>query len=616
MRLPLSGYLFRHDAFSVEKLNLFCSTLKLFKGIDGSAARCRTSRGWSGGGKPAVVVSVRYRAFFLCGIRSGCVPGTLWNGGRFHNYFFHFDILILSSYQEIGVETGRDASIMSRSPSDAPIYEISAGNIRPADIDKLTSIFVGQDDKQKISIDFNNHPSSQNCEWILNILEKYHTFITNSRQMPIHSSPRNNRVQSRFHTLGIDEEIGRDAVERVLQSMQCLALFDAIHLILCDSRLLGRIKDIVLNEGVISSLYVSRFTLLPDDVLHLGRMMKGNCLESLGIRFFNLSSNLVASVVASVLTRSVKLHLKTFARDSILRTLTLDKITHGMNFRQRLDLFNVIGVLPSLQYLTIETDEADFFEPLAASIGSWKVRLLKLTVDCFFPIRDNVPPPVLDMGSFCDAIARSGLITAFRLMYNPPHEMPARVSRQLFDLAISTTSQLQRIELLAVLPLLSTLVPEILDPRIAVECHLRQFTWLMDCNITDQAHVLSSYLNALLWLLSKRLPYLHDIGTLPKELKEYASRRTGHMTPDILDLLNQVGVQIERNRVGMTLFEPHVMSHVPQGLWPRVLSLAVDYGRHHPKEDVPWTGIYQMVHAMAENDLLPTGGAYRIIRSL
>ena len=149
---------------------------------------------------------------------------------------------------------------------------------------------------------------------------------------------------------------------------------------------------------------------------------------------------------------------------------------------------------------------------------------------------------------------------------------------------------------------LSSLVPDDVDPPDANRRTIRQFdfvktqmTAMFEAGLDEEA--LFANVEALLRLLSTQLPYyLHSIGLTMSYWKYYQNRFCPRESLTLHSLWNQVLVQMERNRVGMALFDAPTLSTVPAGLWSRVLHQAVTY--HDDPKQLPWNGIYHMVQQL------------------
>ena len=96
-------------------------------------------------------------------------------------------------------------------------------------------------------------------------------------------------------------------------------------------------------------------------------------------------------------------------------------------------------------------------------------------------------------------------------------------------------------------------------------------------------------LQSLLHLVSKYLPYVHDLGLREWNFYErffYDDDIEGIYIPGSLELMNRADV----------------LATVPAGLWPKVLNHAIAAFRQRVDDDVgvPWTSIYKMVQKLVE----------------
>jgi hypothetical protein len=195
--------------------------------------------------------------------------------------------------------------------------------------------------------------------------------------------------------------------------------------------------------------------------------------------------------------------------------------------------------------------------------------------------------------------------------------LPPLAAQQIVELALLSTSGLLNIDLVEKIPdlalLLGTPVPNDMDSKdrdiIPGRGQLRRFDFVQGTlahllkRETDN-QVLLAYLTSLFRLLSSRLPYLHSIGLTMDDWIACQDHFVAVMKSrigageEIVDLWRKVWVQIEMNRVGMALLEPHLLhsATIPSGLWPIVLNRAMEYDPD-PRQ-LPWTGIYLMVRQL------------------
>jgi hypothetical protein len=363
--------------------------------------------------------------------------------------------------------------------------------------------------------------------------------------------------------------------------------------------ILDRIIDLVVIEGAISSLSVSKCLLRHHQALQLAGILETNRLESLELQSLPVGRD-DSSFLGQALTDCLRYHDQMFAGESNLRILNLHDTLDGMDFANQSDLVYVIGILPRLDTFAITTRLTYLIEMLAGSITNWKIGNFKLLCEFDIDTMDTEFRPLFD------AMARSRHIKAFSFgCMGADGFLPSLVSKQLFDLALSPTSGLLDIDLYGDLidfRQLSALVPQEVDPDIAARRQLRRFDFVQDqieamvvFDDYDNGALLAN-LKALLTLLSKQLPLLHSIGLTIDDWTLCKQEFCDH--PRFLEVWDQILVQIEKNHVGMALFQPAVLSSVPGGLWATVLNRAIAYD--HDPEQLPWIGIYHMVRELLE----------------
>jgi hypothetical protein len=101
-------------------------------------------------------------------------------------------------------------------------------------------------------------------------------------------------------------------------------------------------------------------------------------------------------------------------------------------------------------------------------------------------------------------------------------------------------------------------------------------------------------------LLTTQLPYLYSIGLTKSYWTYYDKRFCSCESLPLHSLWKQVWVQMEKNRVGMALFDAPIRSTVPAGLWSHVVHHAVTC--HDDPRQLPWNGIYHMVRELFKGD--------------
>jgi hypothetical protein len=453
-------------------------------------------------------------------------------------------------------------------------------------------------------------------------LKTYSSFI--SSLCPVGSSSGCQRVQSRLHTLHLDE-VGEETFNLIFEDKGVIALFEKVRItgIIYD---VDKIEKLVVDEGVISSLKIhyERYDL--DEVCcydvddkegtRLAKMLGVNRLESFDVHCIPESPSF-----AHALIDSLNHHVQTFADGSILRDLDLqDTINYLLDldapdelFR---DLLNIIGFLPNLISFGIhEPYDPNWFQILAGAIGNWKIRHFKVWRTCMLRVNHN-EQYLGNLSHLFDSIKRSRHLKAFSIccIGFEIGTLEEVWTSHLFELALSSRGGLLEIEQIGYevdTLLVSALVVEDCDRAVASKRHLRRFCVLWDqsqfrFDDMDDEDVFE-YVRSLSWLVSKHLPYLYDIGTELRGCTDLETRIFESHDSALLSIWDEVLAQLEMNRVGMTLLQPEVLPTVPGGLWSRVLQRAIVC--EEDETQLPWTGIYTMVRALVEGGHIGWGEA-------
>ena len=431
-------------------------------------------------------------------------------------------------------------------------------------------------------------------------LKKYSSFIASL--CPMSSSSGFQRVQSRLHTLHLDE-VDEDTFEYIFEDKRVIALFEKVIIrgvfFDCDS-----IKKLVVDEGVISSLKIDIYELDDEESIQLADMLKVNRLET-----FDLHAIPTSQSFAHALVYSLNQHVQTFADRSILRDLDLQDTFGGLNPKVNNALFQdvlkVIGILPNLISFGIhEPSDPNLLQVLAGAIGNWKIRHFKLwryTRDGFLREQHYV-----NLSHLFNSIERSMHLKEFSICVHGLEILEEVWTSHIFELALSTRSGLLEMELpgYTIHPLLvSTLVAGDCDRAIALKRHLRRFFVLWDNSLFSFENMddedIFDYVRSLLWLVSNHLPYLYDVGTNLFGGVYLEDLIRVKQDSELLQIWKNLLAQLELNRVGMALLQSEVLPTVPGGLWSRVLHRAIVCEENEAQ--LPWTGIYTMVRALVED---------------
>ena len=458
-----------------------------------------------------------------------------------------------------------------------------------------------------IDLDF-RHDAETNIAWfILDVLELYHDSL-------VHYSPDERYIFDNLF-LGASPEI----VEAVLETTKVMKLFKSVVIDGGDRRdctipenSMVQVKDLVVNGGSISFLTIANSRLGHEDAIQFAGMLQVNQLKSLKVlQSIECSYDVDRCIVTKTLTESIHVHAQTFAEASKLQVLDLGRLVDCRNAEIQRELFDVIAMLPSLVSLSVTVEDPSFLESLIGGIAQWEIPNFQLC--CSYDITTTNLWPLFD------AVAGSWFIRVFEFGYWPNYitERQQRYPRysmdvcaQILDFALSPSHRLVKFSTYGIMEMthFDNLIPEAFDRTIAFRRQLRRFNlmgarWSNLRSILNGSlrHMVLPTLQSLVHLVSKHLPYVHDVGIEEWNWYEqcFLDADFDFYLPGSLDLMNQLLAQLDDNRVGMTLFEPEVLPTFPPGLWPRVLKNAVA-SRHTTEDKVPWTSIFKMVRRLVE----------------
>ena len=432
-------------------------------------------------------------------------------------------------------------------------------------------------------------------------LESDHTYYIIRRDQPLESSNAFQQIQSRFDTLYIESE-DMDVFCEICEYTKCIALFQKV--VVENFLVFDAVEKLVVEDGVISSLKLDHCSFRGDGWAQFAKMLAVNRLQSLEI----MRTDARSQSFPHALIHYLEFHTEKYADGSILRHLDLDDSLLYVDMTTFANLLDTIGDLPNLESFGIcEPRDHNSLETMVGAIRNWKVPHFKL--------RQGMTGSS-DMQPFFDHVGSSDHLKILSLCshsYQGLDHIPEHWTRHLLDLALSTTSGLTDIDLDGCMispESLSTLIPQDCDPSIAAQRRLRRFYLVPEETLRtlarkDEGEDVFEFWRALLRLLSKHLPYLYDIGLrIEEDWPDYNNvARSVQSEMMEFDLWKKIGVQMERNRVGMALLESEALRTVPGGMWPIVLHRAVTC-ELNPAE-LPWTGIYQLVRALVEDGHTP-----------
>lgn len=127
----------------------------------------------------------------------------------------------------------------------------------------------------------------------------------------------------------------------------------------------------------------------------------------------------------------------------------------------------------------------------------------------------------------------------------------------------------------------------------------------------------SFQLPKLLAFLKTHFPYVYYIGEGARYLADEREWEPRNGRVDTSALRKQILLQLEQNRVGLTLLDSRVDPPIPRGVWSHILANALAPPSTTPKDTnvdttdqiqwtmkAPWSGIYCLVKELAERELL------------
>ena len=473
------------------------------------------------------------------------------------------------------------------------------------------------DDNKKVCLYFDMTSEEKHIEMILKLLEHYNDSIRNLLSF----DPRHEHQRKRFQ-LGTLTLSGHAyvAVEKILARPDVMSLFQTV--VVKGNDLVGdpipvgsmiHVKELVVYRGgFISSLSVTGESYLYcEDASQFPDMLKINQLESLEVKA-TIECSFDRNGLTKSLTESLSDHVWKFADASKLQVLDLGRLVNCTNTEIQQELLEVIGMLPNLHSFGITLEKVSSLESLIGSISQWKIRHFNVCFD----LRDRD----LDFRPLFDAVAASQFIGEFSLRYTPTFwtikyhrdgvyqlsPFPMEVQQQAFDFALAPTrGALREFTWSGVCESSSVprLVSEAVNTGIQSKCQLRRFDFMRFGEWNDRrieeanTSLILPTLQALLDLVSTRLPYLYDVG-LFYWVHLYRLQNGSCPVPEAMTLYSVLMTQLDDNQVGMALFEPDVLPTIPAGLWSMILKKAITC--RNVQFEVPWTSIFKMVRRLVE----------------
>ena len=495
------------------------------------------------------------------------------------------------------------------------------------DINEVVTIFfeghsfmnslISLDGENKVCLHFDRSDEPKEIELILKVLEKYSDSIRNLLTFDLKHEHQRKRFQLGTLTLSGRADV---AVEKILARPDVMSLFQRVVVVgadfesdpIPDGSMIHVKELVVYRGGSISSLSVEgESDLNYEDASQFPDMLKINQLKSLEVAA-TIECSFDRNGLTKSLTESLNDHVWKFADSSKMQVLNLGRLVNCNNTEIQQELFDVVGTLPNLQSFGITLEEVSSLEPLIGSMSEWKIRYLNV---CF-----DFTNHGLNFRPLFDAVAASQFIRTLSLEYTPTFwtiqyyhggiyrhsPFPMEVQQQAFDFALSLTRGALRAFTCRGIwesSSIPRLVSEAVHPGIQSKCQLRRFNfmrsggWIFWLTERENTSVILPTLQALLDLVSTRLPYLHDVG-ISKWVHQYGLRNGSCSIPGAMALYTTLMARLDDNQVGMTLFEPDVLPTVPAGLWSMILENAITCRNAH--FEVPWTSIFKMVRRLVE----------------
>jgi len=226
---------------------------------------------------------------------------------------------------------------------------------------------------------------------LLGALEEYYDSLVvisvdHQSHHPSHPPNRENdrRIRSRFHSLYL--EVGNyDVIQNVLERKNVIALFEhieiyAIHIDPPDYHrtfMSQHVKDLAVNDGLISSFAVHDQLLRKEDLIAMGEILQTNQLHSFCEVYGRVVEEAeeqddddddIRSDSPNGLLYSLQTHVQRYAERSILRELEIFNFcelflgsSSIQQEQQSQTAFDVIGTLPSLKSISIGVNDPKCF---------------------------------------------------------------------------------------------------------------------------------------------------------------------------------------------------------------------------------------------------------------
>jgi hypothetical protein len=208
----------------------------------------------------------------------------------------------------------------------------------------------------------------------LDVIELYH----DSR---LHFPPDD---RYRFYTLSLG--VSADIVKHVLASSKVIKLFERVvvqggNFWVCPipENSMAQVKDLVIDGGSITSLTVQNSRLGHEDIILSAGMLEVNHLISLEVlQTIECTDNVDRCAVTKSLTKSLQVHVQTFAKASKLQVLDLGRLVDCRDSGVQQELFNVITMLPWLGIFSITVEDPSLLESLTVGISQWRIPTVKV----------------------------------------------------------------------------------------------------------------------------------------------------------------------------------------------------------------------------------------------
>jgi len=257
-------------------------------------------------------------------------------------------------------------------------------------------------------------------DFVLDVFEDYYEYLVNLH--PLDPSLEDRRVRSRFHSLYLQQDGPYDVALKLLERKEVIALFRHVEIVaFCldphwHREFMPMVRDLVVNDGVISSLTVYDQSLNNDNVIAMGEMLRTNQLHSFRELYGEVEDSIRRFDSPNDLIQGLQTHVQLYAERSILRELEIfnfceifSESSHDNTNNERRQFFDIIGSLPRLKLFSMGVNDPHSFESWAIGIHALKVDDFKIEVRRLGDDDNND----IDFRPIFDAVATSKYLKCF-----------------------------------------------------------------------------------------------------------------------------------------------------------------------------------------------------------